>query len=157
MGTTQVTLATIEGALRDAMKARDTLRTSVLRLVRAALQNRAIEKRAPLTDEEVLAVLFAQAKQRRESVEQFRAGGRADLAAKEEAELAILQEFLPRAMDPEELLALAREVVAELGPVGPKDMGRVMAALMPRIRGRADGKAANQVVRDLLTASGASS
>ena len=144
--------ARIERATLEAMKARDAARTSALRLVKAAFKNRQIEKRAPLEDSDALQVLGTLAKQRRESIEQFRAGGREDLAAKEEAELRILQEFLPDQMSQEELRRAVETAIGEAGAQGPKDMGKVMAVLMPRVKGQADGKAVNALVRELLTA-----
>lgn len=137
-------------ALVAAMKAREAVRVSTLRMVRAALQNREIDKRTPLADDDVLQVLATQAKQRRESIEQYRAGGREDLAAKEAAELVILQEFLPEELGVEELRDVVEAAVAEVGAEGPKDMGRVMGVLMPRLRGRADGGAVNRLVREAL-------
>lgn len=140
----------IDAAMVAAMKAREAVRLGALRMVRSALKNREIEKRAPLDDGDVLQALATQAKQRRESIEQFRSGGREELAAKEEAELAVLQEFLPRELDPEELRELVASAVAEVGAEGPKDMGRVMGVLMPRVRGRADGALVNRLVREML-------
>lgn len=149
-------VARIDGAVVEAMKARDVLRTSALRMVRAALKNRAIDKRAPLDDGDALQVLGTLAKQRRESIEQFRAGGRQDLAEREEAELRILQEFLPETMGEEEVRQAVEAAVAETGAAGPRDMGKVMAAVMGRLKGRADGKLVNQLVRDRLAAGGGS-
>jgi len=140
----------IDAAAVAAMKARETVRLGTLRMVRAALKNREIDKRAPLEEADVLQVLGTQAKQRRESIEQFRAGGREELAAKEEAELAVLQEFLPRAMDEDALRAAVVAAVAEVGAAGPRDMGRVMGVLMPRLQGRADGGTVNRLVREAL-------
>lgn len=146
----------VEQAFVTSMKARDAVRTSALRMVKAALKNRQIEKRGELDDTEALQVIRTLAKQRRESIEQFRAGGRTDLADKEEAELGILQEFLPEELGEEAVREAVVEAVAEAGAVGPKDMGKVMAVLMPRLKGRADGKLVNAVVREVLSA-GASS
>jgi uncharacterized protein YqeY len=146
----------IDAAAVVAMKARQALRLGVLRLVRSALKNREIDKRAPLDDGDVLQVLVTQAKQRRESIEQFRAGGREELAAKEEAELVVLQEFLPQELGDEELREAIAAAVAEVGASGPKDMGRVMGVLMPRLRGRAEGGAVNRLVREVLAGGGAS-
>ena len=137
-------------ALVAAMKAREAVRVSTLRMVRAALQNREIDKRAPLADDDVLQVLATQAKQRRESIEQYRAGGREDLVAKEAAELVILQQFLPEGLGVEELRTAVEAAVDEVGAGGPKDMGRVMGVLMPGLRGRADGGAVNRLVRETL-------
>ncbi|MBI5017464.1 MAG: GatB/YqeY domain-containing protein [Deltaproteobacteria bacterium] len=140
----------IERATIEAMKARDAARTSALRMAKAALQNRAIEKRAPLDDGDAVQVLGTLAKQRREAIEQFRAGGRADLAEKEEAELLVLQEFLPEALSEEQVRQAVHETVAAVGAAGSKDMGKVMSALMPRVKGRADGKLVNALVREAL-------
>ncbi|HSH70663.1 MAG TPA: GatB/YqeY domain-containing protein [Deferrisomatales bacterium] len=140
----------IDAAAVAAMKSREAVRLGTLRMVRAALKNREIDKRAPLEETDVLQVLGTQAKQRRESIEQYRAGGREELAAKEEAELAVLQEFLPRELDEHELRAAVVAAVTEVGAGGPRDMGRVMGVLMPRLQGRADGGAVNRLVREVL-------
>ncbi len=141
----------IAQALKEAMKARDAERVRALRNIRARLQNRAIEKRADLDDTEVIQVLMGLAKQRRESIEQFRAGGREDLAAREEAELRVIQEFLPEPLDEEALRRMVAEAIRETGASGPRDMGRVMGAVMPRVRGRADGRTVQEIVRAALT------
>lgn len=144
-------IARIDSSLVASMKARDAARTSALRMVRAALKNREIDKRGPLDETEVLEVVASLAKQRKESIEQFQAGGRQDLADKETAELKILQEFLPAELSAEELRQLVRSAVAEAGAASPKDMGKVMAALMPKVKGRADGRAVNAMVREILS------
>ncbi|HET6381030.1 MAG TPA: GatB/YqeY domain-containing protein [candidate division Zixibacteria bacterium] len=144
----------LESAMRDAMRARDQRRVSTLRMAMAAAHNRQIELGRELTDDEVIEVLGRQLKQRRESIEQFRAGGREELAAAEEAEAAILAEFLPEQLSPDELRDLVRAAVAETGASGPADMGRVMGALMPKVRGRADGKAVSEEVRRQLASGG---
>lgn len=143
-------VARIERATIGAMKARDAARTSALRMAKAALKNREIDKRSALDDADALQVLATLAKQRRESIEQFRAGGRVELAEKEEAELAILQEFLPEALSEDEVRRAVADAVAEVGATGPRDMGKVMAALMPRVKGKADGKLVNTLVREAL-------
>ncbi|HEX2194133.1 MAG TPA: GatB/YqeY domain-containing protein [Candidatus Limnocylindria bacterium] len=140
----------IESAMRDAMRARDERRTSTLRMAMAAAHNREIELGRPLSDQEVVEVLGRQLKQRRESVEQFRAGGREERAVDEEAEAAILSEFLPAQLPEDELTAMVDQAVAETGASGPADMGRVMGALMPRTRGRADGRIVSELVRRRL-------
>ncbi len=140
----------IENDIKEAMKAREKERVGALRLVKAALQNRAIEKREELGDEDVIAVLSTLAKQRKDSIEQYTAGGRDDLAAIEKAELAIIEKYLPEQMGADEV---KREVVAAIeasGAEGPKDMGKVMGVLMPKLKGKADGKLVNQLVRQLL-------
>lgn len=136
----------------DAMRAGDELRKETLRFLRAALKSAQIDKRAPLTEEEIWEVIKRQAKQRRESIEQFRKGNRDDLAAKEEAELAIIESYLPAQLSREEIEALARQVIAEVGAAGPRDLGKVMGKLMPQVKGRADGRLVNEVVRALLGA-----
>ncbi len=140
----------IESAMRDAMRARDQRRTSTLRMAMAAAQNRRIELGRDLTDDDMIDVLGRQVKQRRESIEQFRAGGREEMARGEEAEAEILAEFLPEQLSEAELARLIEETVASTGASGPGDMGRVMGALMPRTRGRADGRLASELVRRRL-------
>jgi len=140
----------IESAMRDAMRARDERRTSTLRLAMAAAHNRRIELGRPLTDEDTVDVLARQVKQRRESIEQFRAGGREAMADAEEAEAAILAEFLPQPLSPTELEQLVAAAIAETGASSPADMGRVMGHLVPQTRGRADGKALSELVRSRL-------
>jgi len=134
-----------------AMKAGIEGRKNTLRLMRAAIKSAAIDKRAPLTDEEVWAVLSKQAKQRKDSIEQYAAGGRQDLVDEEKAELTIIEEYLPQQLGRAEIEALAREVIASLGVSGAGAMGQVMRELMPRTKGKADGKLVNEVVRGLLT------
>ena len=142
----------LEAAMRDAMRARDEQRTQTLRMAMAAAHNLKIERRRDLTDEEVVDVLTKQVKQRRESIEMYRAGGREDRAAAEEAEAAILAEFLPEQLGEDEVEALARAAIAETGASTPADLGRVMGRLSPQTRGRADGRLVSDVVRRLLGA-----
>jgi uncharacterized protein YqeY len=144
----------IESAMRDAMKARDNRRVQTLRMAMAAAHNRKIELRRDLTDEEVVEVLGRGVKQRRESIDIYRTAGREDRAAEEEAEAAILVEFMPRQLDPAELESLARSVIVETGASGPTDMGRVMGRLVPQVRGRADGRIVSEVVKRLLAGGG---
>ena len=140
----------IESDIKEAMKARDKGRLGALRMVKAALQNRAIEKREEVDDEDVIAVLSTLAKQRKDSIEQYTEGGRDDLADIEKAELAIIGTYLPEQMGADEV---KKEVIAAIevsGAQGPKDMGKVMGVLMSRLKGKADGKLVNQLVRELL-------
>jgi uncharacterized protein YqeY len=141
----------IEAAMRTAMKAGDAVRVATLRMAMAAAHNRQIELGHELTDAEVVEVLDRQVKQRRESIELYRQGGRPELADAEEAEMAILREYLPEPLTDAELERLAREAVAATGAKGPADMGRVMGALVPQTKGRADGKAVSDLVRRLLS------
>jgi uncharacterized protein YqeY len=143
-------LERIGSAMRDAMRARDEQRTLTLRMAMAAAQNQRIARGRDLTDEEIVDVVTKQVKQRRESIAMFRDAGREDRAAAEEAEAAILTEFLPQQLDPAEIEAMARDAIAETGASAPADMGRVMGRLAPQTRGRADGRLVSEVVRRLL-------
>jgi len=136
----------VQSDIAAAMRAGDGLRRDVLRMVASAAYN--VEKRQghPLTDDEYLAVLSREVKTRRESVDAFRAGGREDLAAKEEAEIAIIGEYLPAALTEDEIAALVREGIAATGASSARDMGKVMGWLAPRTRGRADGKRVSELV-----------
>jgi len=142
----------IENAMRDSMRARDERRTQTLRMAMSAAHNREIELGRSLADEDYLEILGKQVKQRRESIEAFRAGGREAMAADEEAEAAILAEFLPEALSAEELEALVRAAIGETGASSPADLGRVMGKVVPQTKGRADGKALSELVRRLLGA-----
>ena len=142
------TAEALRAAMNAARKAQDKDRTLVLGTILANLKNREIDLRRPATDEEVLEVLRKGIKIRREAVEQYRAGGRTDLADVEQAQIAVLEEFLPPAVDPEEIRAAVREVIAG----GAKDLGKVMGQIVPRYKGRADGKLINQIVREELQA-----
>lgn len=143
----------IESAMRDAMRARDEQRTQTLRMAMAAAHNQKIARGRDLTDDEVVDVLTKQVKQRRESIDMYRAGGREDRAAAEEAEAAILAEFLPEQLSEDEITTMAREAIAETGAATPADMGRVMGRLAPHTKGRADGRMVSDIVRRLLAGS----
>jgi hypothetical protein len=145
-----VLLQKLDDDLKVALKASDRLKVSVLRMTKASLQNRQIDKREQLSDEDIIAIISSLTKQRRESIEQFSKGGREDLAEKERQELAILQSYLPKQMTPEELDNVIAEAIKESSAEGMKDMGKVMRLVMPRLKGAADGKAVNQRVKDLL-------
>jgi len=142
----------IESAMRDSMRARDERRTQTLRMAMSAAHNREIALGRALTDEDYIEILGRQVKQRRESIEAFRAGGREEMASNEEAEAAILAEFLPEAMPADELERLVRAAIAETGASSPADLGRVMGKVVPQTKGRADGKAVSDLVRRLLGA-----
>ena len=144
-------LEQFDADLKEALKSRDHLRVSVIRMIKASLKNKEIEKRASLSDEEIVSVLTSLAKQRRESIEQFLAAGRADLADKETKELEIVRTYLPAQIPPEELDGLIREALQESGASTINDIGKVMKVLMPKIRGKADGQVVNQRVRELLS------
>jgi uncharacterized protein len=141
----------ISAELTAAMRARDSVRLATLRMAKAALTNREVERGRALDDAESLQVIAALIRQRRDSIEQFRAGGREDLASKEEAELAVLEAYLPPPVDPAELDRLVTDAVSETGATSPKDMGRVMKAAMARLAGRnVDGKALSELVKSKL-------
>ena len=137
----------IESAMRDSMRARDERRTQTLRMAMSAAHNREIE-----LDEDYVDILGKQVKQRRESIEAFRAGGRDAMVANEEAEAAILAEFLPEPLSAEELESLVRAAIVESGASSPADLGRVMGKVVPQTKGRADGKVVSDLVRQLLSA-----
>ena len=140
----------LETDLKQAIRAQDNVRRSTIRLVMAAIKNAEIAQQTTLDDPGILGVITREVKQRHESIEAFKQGNRADLVAREEAELAILQEFLPEPMTREEVIAEARRVIAEVGAQGPRDKGKVMPQLIAKLKGRADGKEINEVVTELL-------
>jgi uncharacterized protein YqeY len=137
--------------LKDAMRARDERRRETLRMVLAAIHNGEIEARSEFDDDRTLAVVTSEAKRRRESIEEFTKGGRQDLVDKEQAELEILAAYLPEQLTREQVVESARSVVQETGASGPKDIGKVMPVIMERLRGQADGRMVNEVVRELLS------
>ncbi len=140
----------IQTDLATAMRSGDTLRRDVLRLASNALYNVEKAQRRPLTDDEALGVLSREVKTRRESIEAFRAGGREDLAAKEQAEIGILADYLPAPLSEAELDALVADAIADTGAASPRDLGRVMGWLAPRTRGRADGRRVSELVARAL-------
>lgn len=137
--------------LKSSMMARQAVRTATLRMLKAALGYAQIEKKTEdLSDAEVMAVIQREAKKRRDAIEEFEKGGRAEMAANEKAELEVLSGFLPKALSPEELEALVRGVIAETGATSKKDMGAVMKAAQAKVDGRADGKTVSALVSRLL-------
>ncbi len=140
----------IDAALKDAMKRRDTLRVSALRMLKAAIRNREIELGRAATDEDIAAVARRLIKQREEAAGQYEAAGRDELAEKERAEIEVLRAFLPRMLSQEELEAAVEEAVRETGAAGPKDMGRVMGRLKERFGARVDMGEAARLVRARL-------
>jgi uncharacterized protein len=139
--------------LHDAMRAGDETRKTALRLALAGIKNAEIQQGKALDDEGVIDVLNREAKQRRESIEEFRKGGRADLVAKEEAEMKVILAYLPPQMSREEIAAAARRVIEKVGASGPRDKAKVMPVIMAELRGKADGREINEVVTELLSAS----
>ncbi len=145
--------AQLQEDLKSALRSGDKLCVSVIRLLSAMIKNREVEKRGALTDAEVIQAISSSCKQRQDSIEQFGQGGRQDLVDKESAELRILQSYLPAPLSPEELQTMVQEAVQEAQATSPKEMGKVMAVLMPKIAGRADGKVASTLVREVLSKS----
>jgi len=142
---------TVTAAIADAMKVHDATKLSTLRMLKAALMNREVEKRRTLDDAESLQVVSALVKQRKDSIEQFVSGGRQDLADKEAREIAILETYLPPAIDPAVLQAAVHAAIAETAATSPKDMGRVMKAVLARLSGQTvDGKVVSELVRSSL-------
>ena len=141
----------IESDLKQAIKAQDTTRRNVIRLVLAAVKNAEIAKQSPLDDPDILGVIAKEVKQRHESIEAFKQGNRPDLVTQEEAELAILQAYLPEPASREEITAEAQRIIAEVGAQGPHDKGKVMPQLIAKFKGRAEGREINEVVSSLLS------
>ncbi len=137
-------------AMKAAMKARDNLRLSAVRMVRSAIKNREIDQKIELDDQGVIDVVSTLVKQRRESIRMYQEGDRPELAEKEEAEMNILLGFLPAQLSPEEIEELVSSAILETGAQGAKDMGRVMKAVTPQIAGRADGRTVSDIVRSRL-------
>jgi uncharacterized protein YqeY len=142
---------TIQNQLILATKEKDAIRVSTLRMLRAAIKNRAVELRADLDDQEILRLIRTQIKQRKESIHQFKEGGRDDLVNKEEQELAVLMSFMPEQLSREAINNLVTAVIQELGAKDMKDMGRVMKTVMGQLAGGADGKLVNEMVRKRLS------
>lgn len=141
----------LNAAMKEAMKAKDSLRLGTIRMMRSVIKNREIEERAPLDDQAVISVLSTLAKQRRDSIEAFRDNDRLDLADKEEQELQVIQEFLPQPLDAAEIDAIIEEAVVQTGAESPRDMGRVMKIVVPRTTGRADGRMVSEKVKERLS------
>ena len=141
----------VNADLTAAMKAKDAPRLSALRMLKAAIMNKEVEKKRSLDETETLQVVSALVKQRRDSIEQFQSAGRTDLVDKEAGEITILEQYLPPAVTPEEIDAAVAAAIAESGATSAKDMGKVMKAVMPKLAGKnADGKAVNEAVRRKL-------
>jgi uncharacterized protein YqeY len=140
----------LEADMKAAMRARDSETRDAIRYVLSALKNAEIDRRGELTEEEELKLIRSQVKQRMDSIEQFRNGGREDLAAKEESQVKILEQYLPQQMSDEELERFVRQGIDEIGAAGPQDMGKVMGALNKTAEGRVDGRRLSTAVRNAL-------
>lgn len=139
--------------LREAMKSGDKIRLEVLRMARASIKNAEIAQQKSLDDPDILGIIAKEGKQRRESIAEFKKANRQDLVDKEEAELAILLEYLPEQISREEIVVTARRVIEEVEARGPGDKGKVMQKLMPQLKGKAEGHEINEVVTELLSGS----
>ncbi len=140
----------IDSDIKDALKSGAKDKVSALRMLSAALKNKEIDKRRPLTDEEVIETVRSLIKQRKDSIEQFTKGGRQDLVEKETAEVTFLEVYLPQQLTRQELEGMVREAIAQTGAQGARDMGKVMKALVPIVAGRADGKLLSELVKSSL-------
>ena len=140
----------IDSDVKDALKAGAKDKLSTLRMLNAALKNKQIDKRRPLSDDEVVETVRSLIKQRKDSIEQFAKGGRQDLVDKETAEAAVLEGYLPQQLSREEIESMVRDAIAQTGAQGAKDMGKVMKSLIPVIGGRADGKLVSELVKHAL-------
>ena len=140
----------LNAEFRQAMKDKDTLRRSVLRMVLASVKNAEIAKRTELSDGDILGLISKEVKQHEDSIQAFKEGNRPDLMEKEQAELAILQEYLPKQLSREEIIAEAKQTIEEVGAQGPGDKGKVMPIIIAKLKGQADGKEINAIVTELL-------
>jgi len=136
--------------MKSAMKARDKRRLSAIRMLLAQIKNAEIAKKGDLSDEEILAVVSSDVRKRRESIEEYGKGGREDLVEKETVELAVVEEYMPQQISADELRRIVADTIAESGASSPADLGKVMGMLMPKVKGKADGKQVNQLVREML-------
>ena len=143
-------METISNDLISAMKSGQKEKLLIMRMVKSAIKNAEIDKGEPLNDDEVSAVLRTFAKRAKDSIEQFTQGGRDELAEKEKAQLAIIEEYLPKQLGEDDLRGMIKEVIQEQGASGIKDMGKVMKGLMVKAKGQVDGKAANNIVKEML-------
>lgn len=146
------TLEKIKTDLKEALKSRDSFKAGTLRYVLSAVHNAEIDKGkgSKLTEEELATLLQKQAKQRKESIEAYRKGDRSDLVEKEEKELEIIEAYLPEQLGEEEIKKIVGEAIEQVGASGPQDMGKVMGALMPKVKGRADGSLVSRLVKEQL-------
>lgn len=144
-------LDAINAALKDAMKNRDAARRDTIRFIISAIKQVEVDTRRELSAEEEMDILQKEAKKRRESISELEAAGREDQAAQEAYELGVLEEFLPKQLTREEIEAMVHEAIEQTGASSPRDMGKVMGALVPKTKGRADGKLVSDIVRNALS------
>lgn len=144
-------LERLNADMKQAMKDKDKTKLSVIRMIKSALQNEQIKSGKELTEDEVLSVLNRERKQRKDSLQEFIKAGRDDLVAAVEAELEVLATYMPEQLSEEELRKIVQQVIAETGATSKKEMGKVMSAIMPRVKGKADGALVNKLVQELLS------
>jgi len=137
--------------MKEALKAKDKVKLSTIRMINSLIKNAEIDKRGELTDEEIIQLLMKYAKQRREAIEMYEKGGRQDLVEKEKAELEIVESYLPKQLSEDEIRELVREAIEAVGASSPKDLGKVMQYVMPKVKGRADGSLVNKIAREELS------
>jgi uncharacterized protein YqeY len=142
----------IQDDMKTAMRAKEKARLAVIRMILAAIKQKEIDEQITLSDDQILAVLEKMVKQRRDSIKQYEDANRQELADQEQAEVVILQEYLPEQLGSDEIEAIISEIITDTGAAGPQDMGKVMGALKPRIQGRADMGQASQLVKAKLSA-----
>jgi uncharacterized protein YqeY len=145
---------TLDIDLKDAMRQKDAIRRTVIRSLRSEIHNQEIEDRKELDDDATIRVLAKQAQQRRDSIEAFGLAERDDLVEKEKAELAIIMGYLPQQLTPDEVTGIVRASIEQVGAQGPQDMGKVMGAIMPLVRGKAEGREVNRIVTEILKGMG---
>ncbi|WP_163327851.1 GatB/YqeY domain-containing protein [Desulfurobacterium thermolithotrophum] len=136
--------------MKEAMRAKDKVRLSTIRMINSLIKNAEIDKRGELTDDEITQLLMKYAKQRKEAIQMYEKGGRQDLVEKEKAELAVVESYLPKQMSEEEIREVVKEAIEATGASSPKDIGKVMQQVMPKVKGKADGSVVNKIVRELL-------
>ena len=140
----------IDQDMKEALRSRDSLTLSVLRMLKSEIRYKEIEKGSALSDDEVISVLSTAIKRRKDSIQQFEKGGRDDLASKEKQELTVVAKYMPEQLGEEELSQIVSQAISEEGATGPSDLGKVMKLVMPKVRGKADGKEVNQMVSSQL-------
>ena len=143
-------LEKVNGDLKESMKARDDIRNNTLRQIKTAVMNTEIKKSKPLSDEEIIEVIFSLVKAHYDSIDGFKKGGRMELVEKEEKELVILKAYLPEQLSDEDLKKIIGEAISATGAASAKDMGKIMGYVMPKVKGRADGSKINQIAKQLL-------
>ncbi|HBT38569.1 MAG: GatB/YqeY domain-containing protein [Thermotoga sp. 50_1627] len=139
--------------LKEALKAKDEVKLRTVRMLLAAIKNFEVEKMTPVTDEDIFQIMSKEIKKRQEAIEMYEKGGRQDLAQAERQEIEVIQSYMPKQLSEEEIKEIAKKVISELNLKGPKDVGVAMKAIMPQVKGRADGKLVNRIVSELLSGS----